>query len=147
MEVETKGKGLDYITLTDLKGRGWTTKMIKMFYDTPDKVKSNPRFINAPPMKLYLLSNVEEKEKNKEWLDYFDQIKESRLKQKNRVLAVNEKKRKELIKYISNIEINIKSFPKDKLYQKAVYHYNDLWSLREEHDTHASVSDSPIFFK
>jgi hypothetical protein len=56
-----------YLTMTELRERGWTDAMIGEYLGEPDTTRPNPRYWNAAPMKLYLPERVEAAEANPEW--------------------------------------------------------------------------------
>ena len=56
-----------YLTMADLRERGWTDAMIGEYLGEPDATRPNPRYWNAAPMKLYLPERVEAAEANPEW--------------------------------------------------------------------------------
>ena len=58
------GEEPEYVTLTALrKGRCWTAKMIRDLLGEPDRTARNPYYSTGAPMRLYLLSRVEDIEK------------------------------------------------------------------------------------
>lgn len=54
------------ITLSAVKGRGWTQKMIDTLLPAPT-LKQNPMYKHAAPMKLYKLEEVEQAEQTDEY--------------------------------------------------------------------------------
>lgn len=53
-----------YLTAGDLKRRGWTDRLIKMFLGSPDRTLPNPHVKSGSPKRLYLASRVEAIEQN-----------------------------------------------------------------------------------
>ncbi|WP_199434208.1 hypothetical protein [Qaidamihabitans albus] len=51
-----------YIAAPELKDRGWTETMIKALLGTPDDTAPNPGGRNAPRMRLWLFTRVEQVE-------------------------------------------------------------------------------------
>ena len=58
-----------YLTMADLRERGWTDAMIGEYLGEPDATRPNPRYWNAAPMKLYLPDRVKAAEANPEWAE------------------------------------------------------------------------------
>lgn len=54
---------LEYITLTDLKARGWTRHSIDTLLGKPDIIDNNPFFKSSPKMRLYDIRKVIKLEK------------------------------------------------------------------------------------
>jgi len=97
------------ITKTSLiKDRGWTDRLIKLFYPEPEKTLPNPRYKKASPMSLYSRIKVNEIEQSAEFLAEFEKVKKRRLVAK-KVVA---KKRKETIDMAEEISF---IFPKISL--------------------------------
>lgn len=110
-----------YITLADLKKRGWTDSIIRNMHLQPDKVVKNPRFSKAAPMKLYLISQIEMCEKTEQFAALTD-------KSKNRKIGASkavETKTKKLFAYVDNLQIKVNFLPEPILTEKAIYVYNN----------------------
>ncbi len=61
-----KGKKEDYLTLTQVRDRGWTRRLIDQFLSSPDKETPNPHN-GYSWVKLFLISRVEEVEATEAW--------------------------------------------------------------------------------
>ena len=133
------------ITLSEVKKRGWTDGLMKSFHLEPELLARNPVFKCASPMKLYLLSRVEEIENNPEFTKAFEKMKGTREKLSIKATARMDKLRKELFEYIDGVVIKLPNLSQDKMYIKAINAYNYLWWSREEYDKQASI-DSPKEF-
>jgi len=59
----------EYITLTNLKGRGWTDSIIKKMNVLPDKQARNTHSSSAPPTKLYEVVRIEKLEKSGQFIE------------------------------------------------------------------------------
>jgi hypothetical protein len=60
-----------YLSLTALRERGWTSTMIAALLGEPDRLKRNPRYPTAAPMKLYATERVEHVQRTCEWHERF----------------------------------------------------------------------------
>lgn len=68
-----------YITLSTIKERGWTDKLIKEYLPNPDKTAQNPHYRSASPMKLYELNKIINLEENIQYIkEYVEKTKEKR---------------------------------------------------------------------
>ncbi len=47
-----------YLSASELRARGWTDRLIRMFLVTPDRTVPNPRRYGGRPMRLYRLDRV-----------------------------------------------------------------------------------------
>jgi hypothetical protein len=133
------------ITLSEVKKRGWTDGLMKSFHLEPDLLARNPVYKCASPMKLYLLSHVEELERSPEFIEAFEKMRGTREKLSVKATARMDKLRKELFEYIDGVVIKLPNLTQDKMYVKAINAYNNLWWSREEYDKVASI-DSPKEF-
>ena len=134
MLKETKMKKENYITLSTLKGRGWTDKMIRDYGLEPDMEKTNPHYNCAAPMKLYDLNKIENIEAGA-WFQKEYAASLSRRRAANKAVKTKYEK---MMAYIESIPIEIPDFPKEVAFEKAVNHYNDLWNWRGRDDKHIS---------
>ena len=57
-------------TVTELKKRGWTERLIKALLGDPDRTTRNPVFRKAAPMRLYLRDRVEAAEQHPTFQDH-----------------------------------------------------------------------------
>jgi hypothetical protein len=48
-----------YLTLSDLRGRGWTDAMVREYLGEPDATRPNPVYRSAAPVRLYLAERAE----------------------------------------------------------------------------------------
>ncbi|MBQ8602685.1 MAG: hypothetical protein IJ413_09155 [Bacteroides sp.] len=60
------------------RGRGWTNKMISLFYPTPSLEVTNPHYATAPRMKLYKILEVERIEQTESFKNYWNRIAHKR---------------------------------------------------------------------
>jgi hypothetical protein len=109
-----------YITLSDLKKRGWTDNIIQKMQLQPDKVVKNPCFSKAPPMKLFLISQVENCEKTEQFAALVDKSKRRKIGASKAVKT----KTKKLFAFIDSVEIKVQFVPEPLLTEKAIHAYN-----------------------
>jgi len=102
----TKEPG-EYISISGLKYEGWTEGAIATFLGEPDKIAKNPHYKSASPMKLYIRDKVTNIQQTEEWKQWFDGAKEKRKKASERQKIQMDKRRKELVDYINELEIEI----------------------------------------
>jgi hypothetical protein len=58
-----------YLTMADLRERGWTDAMIRDHLGEPDATRPNPRYRSGAPMKLYQPARAESAEAAAEWVE------------------------------------------------------------------------------
>ena len=116
----TKNNETHYITQTELKNRGWTTKTILRFVEQPDDTKTNPRYKSASPMKLWSLIRIEEIEGSTD----FQEFSLSNRKRREGTERAVQTKRKSLLEQISKISVKVPVFDKDDLIKRACKSYN-----------------------
>lgn len=66
MKLDVASK-VEHLSVSNLKGRGWTDALIRDYLKVPDKLSRNPFYSKAAPMRLYLSSRVETIEISTEW--------------------------------------------------------------------------------
>lgn len=133
MEKEKNIK-LEYFSVSGLKHRGWTEGKIKLWLKDADKLVDNPHYRCAPKSKLYESKRVLKFEKRKIFKEWFENSKNKREKISLKQKEIHNNKKEELIKYINNLNIEIEVFSEKELYERAIYHYNDLWFFRENYE-------------
>lgn len=74
-------KSGSYISKSGLKYRGWTDKAISMFLPTYDKELPNPHYSKSYPMKLYLVTRVDDIENTYEYKRFTEKIRAVYLEQ------------------------------------------------------------------
>lgn len=111
------------ITLSELRDRGWTAKMIKDYGLQPDELKDNPHYLCAAPMKLYDLRRIKRIE-SRAW---FKKRYAESLPRRAAAQKAAETKYNKMMAFIESIPITIPDWPKEEAFTKAVKHYNELW--------------------
>ncbi len=118
---DKKMKEKEYYSKTTLiKYRSWTEKAIKLFLGKHDKEGKNPYYASASPTKLFLIKRVEKKEKTKDFKDFKNKNEN---KKKGSEKAVKTKKKK-IINFIDNLNIQVKKEDFKIVKQGAIESYN-----------------------
>jgi hypothetical protein len=112
----------EFITLSALKDRGWTDSIIKKMNVLPDKIAKNPHYLKASPMKLYMVSKIEEFEKSEQFCNL---IVKSQSRKEGAKKAVETKIAK-LYKYVETVSIEIEFVPEPQVTYEAIEAYN-IW--------------------
>jgi hypothetical protein len=71
-----------FISVPELKTRGWTATAIRQFLGEHDEQRPNPQYPGAAPMRLYLTERVLEAEATKDfraWREASDRRRASRM--------------------------------------------------------------------
>ena len=98
----------DFITPNRLKKeRGWNDACIKALLGEPDKTAPNPHYKKAPPMRLYALERVLQKEKSKK----FKEMRAAQSARKAAAKAAVKTKQEKIIAWARTVPIRTK-FPK-----------------------------------
>ena len=103
-----------------LKSRDWTDKSIELFLKTPDKEADNPYYKFASPMKLYLISRVEEIEKTNEFIEFKNKNIKKVIGSKKAV----ETKKQKLLKEVKGWVIKLEKKDYNKVVLSAINSYN-----------------------
>ena len=143
-----------HLTVTGLRGRGWTDAMIIEYLGEPDATRPNPRYSSAAPMKLYLVERAEAAEASPDWAER----KMRGAKRRIAGLAVANRKREETEALARRLATDLTAslvFPADPQ-QAAIEAYNKWhshgctcpgWHERGFCGKHADASDSPDFLR
>ena len=118
--------------ISQLKLRGWTLAAIKKYLGEPDFEKKNPYYSSSANMKIFQLDRVLVAERSEQWLDWYAGSLDSRTKCSETRQKREAQKREELIKIVTAAEISFPKINKDKLFEKAIKHYNFLCEEREK---------------
>lgn len=116
MEKEYK-----YITLTELKKRGWTDSIIKKMEIVHDKEKPNPYYSSGSPMKLFSFDKVLELEKSSE----FETLHRKSLERKKVAKKAVSTKLNNTMKIANSFRVELLEYDKEDLFEMAVDHYNE----------------------
>ena len=113
-------KDNNFVTLSKLKERGWTTALVKRFLGEPDELRANPHFRSGPKMKLYNRQRVDEVEASEEYRD----AQESRRGRQAAVQKSLDTKRRQIEEYVARVKIEVPELSEDELIRRACDNYN-----------------------
>lgn len=101
------------------------TPQYKWFLPEPDDTRPNPRYSHSgAPMRFYLISRVKRVERAKAWQAWkMGAAKRSAAAQ----LGVMTREEK-LLDHVHSIDVTVPSMSVEHLAEKAIAHYNDIWS-------------------
>lgn len=127
----------DFVTLTALRERGWSPKLIESILGDPDKVARNPYYRCAAPTKLFLTARVEEGEKSESFIAH----QPRRKKAQAAACATADRKRDELLDEVNALTFDVPRFPLPDLFAAAVTHWEALQSARGRFDADGRNAD------
>lgn len=125
------------ITKSELKTMGWTDGLIKEFLLEPDKIKPNPRYKSASPMKLYFKNKIL-------GIMLTDEFKESFNRSSKRKVAAEKSVTTKLLntqEEVSKIDFNIPVMNEETLIRNAIYHYRGLKESRSNYESIVDVKE------
>ena len=142
MKVDVVSK-VEYLSVSSLKGRGWTDALIRDYLKVPDKLCRNPFYSKAAPMRLYLSSRVKAIEISSEWQTAQDK---SKLRKVSAARAVQTKTER-LLAAVENTQVTVPFLPLPQVIQDACDSYNHFHnSLDFDHDWVQATPDSDAGF-
>lgn len=142
-KIEQESK---WISLAGLKQRGWTAGCVDLFLGPPKHFATNPYYKSAAPMKLYCRSEALDVEGSSSFAKWQKKNANRREKLKSSSLKNAEKRRKQLFKYIEQLEISVPEYSQPQLLEAAIDAYNELWFSRNS-DKFASVTSPKSFLQ
>jgi hypothetical protein len=109
-----------YFTLTELKARGWTEAIIRDQLGEPDAKRTNPCFLAAAPVCLYLRTRVASVEQSPDW-----SLLTARTTERKRVAAkaANTKVQRALA-YVQGMDVRVTDVPLAEVTRLAIDRYN-----------------------
>jgi len=132
----------DFFTKSDLKTRGWTESMIDKLLGQPEKFGQNSHK-KSTSVYLFLSSRVLEVEGSQEFKEWQKKTAPRRIKQSKSMLALSDTKRKQILEYVKNMEIDVPKLHKRQCIREACEHYNYRQYEREKYDfEHADPKNS-----
>jgi len=137
------------VSFPDLKKRGWTEAAVRRFLGEPDKLKTNPRFSSAAPMRLYDEERVQKVEASEGWTRWRGESAGRSMVAK----SVTDRKRQETLDWVDALDIDIPVVEASALLLMACNAYNSLWESRrrDEYDEYetksASEDDDQLFLQ
>lgn len=108
-----------YITKTELAER-WSNKLIEKYFPQCSLERPNPQYKRGSPMQLYDVGKVRHIESTEAFKTDYQKACVRKVAARERA----QRKREELIMYANGVQIKIPDMEKDKLIEKACYHYN-----------------------
>jgi hypothetical protein len=116
---------IHFITLTELKERGWKNAAIKKFLGEPDQTKPDPKSKKAAPTKLYNFKRVRQAELSESYINWRIKTGIKRLKRKMQALERPEVEQRKFLDWVTSLPINIIStYEYPQLVKIACNHYN-----------------------
>jgi hypothetical protein len=103
-----------------LKQRGWTDRAIERFLKHPDKEAPNPHYKSASPMKLYLLTRVDDIERSGEF-QAFQNKNKTKIESSRKAVQT---KRERLLAEVQGWNIKIEKREHQELVKNAIRSYN-----------------------
>lgn len=129
-------------TLSQLKKRGWTDKLVLRLLKNPDALKLNPFARSAPPMRLYDAKRVLRIEKSAKFRSAVEASKNRRAGARKAVAT----KTATTLAYANDARISVVALPRDELERAALASYNDrLARITDGLCEHASRGSDPEF--
>ena len=111
----------NYVSMSELKRRGWTAMMIDGLLGKPDVTQANPYYRHAAPMKLYRIERVNYVEST----PGFFIAKENAEKRKMSSCRAMETKREEARNWARSVFIQVPSLDREETVRNAIKSYND----------------------
>jgi hypothetical protein len=145
---------MTYLTMKDLRERGWTDAMVREYLGAPDATRPNPTYRSAAPLRLYLAERAETAEASSKWAER----KALAAKRRATGLAVANRKRAETEELAQRLakELTADLVLPAHLQRAAISSYNRWhsngcacggWWSDGFCDKRASTSDSPEFLR
>ncbi|MGW0707638.1 hypothetical protein ACWD4G_17045 [Streptomyces sp. NPDC002643] len=110
--------GRRYVSLAGLRVRGWTGGMVRRLLGAPDRLSVNPRFRDAPHMRLYRMERVEAAERS----EGFRAVADSSARRSEAVRAAVRRRREEVMERIRSEPIEVPRLDTGRLALRAVEH-------------------------
>ena len=115
-----------YYTKTELAKR-WSNSLIEKHFPQCSLEKPNPQYKGGSPMQLYEVGMVRYIETTEAFKADYQKVKKRKIAARERA----QRKREESIMYANGVQIKIPTMEKDKLIEKACYHYNSWKEWKE----------------
>ena len=121
----------NYVSMSELKRRGWTAMMIDGLLGKPDVTQSNPYYRHAAQMKLYRIERVNYVEST----PGFFIAKEEAEKRKMSSCRAIETKREEARNWARSVFIKVPSLDREETVRNAIKTYNDSHFSQASNDS------------
>ncbi len=124
-------------TQAQLKERGWSKGLIEKLLGPPDQTARNPVYRSKTPVKLWHRLRVEVSEKNPEFIAHQNR----RDRYSSSAKAAAERRRRELLDRVGEINIDVERRPLRKVYHEAILEWEGIGWERGEFDRHGTDAD------
>jgi len=133
-----------WLSMPQLRERGWTPAMVRDLLGEPDELRPNPAYRTAPPMRLWSAERVADAEADPGFT-----ARKSRAQSRSAPSAkAAGRKRDELLEKVSAVEISVPQMAWNTLVRGACAHYNALQLARGNDDYDQATPDSdPAFLE
>lgn len=101
--------------------------MINIFMPSPDLTKPNPRYKCASPMLLFDIGRIEKIERTEKFKLEMEKAKRRKVSAKKAV----ETKLENMRKWLDSVQIEVPTYNRGKLINRACRHYNEMQEERE----------------
>lgn len=134
----------EMICLSKLRERGWSPSMIKNILGEPDKLSKNPHYRSGAPVRLYLVSRIEQQEST----EGFSLIKEKAAKRaaKASISATEsaQRQRNVLLASITEMEVEVIVMDVNQAQKNAIISYNEN---NYHHEQYADEKSDDAFLR
>lgn len=110
----------NYLTVTELKRRGWTDALIRHHLGEPDTTRPNPYYVSRAAMRLFQTERVAAVEKSAQW----DRLQERSRARREAAAHAATTKRQALMARLDAVELSVPVMPFDAVTRMACQHYN-----------------------
>src|ERR1700728_971659 len=119
-ERERTSAGERWLSMPQLRERGWTPAMVRDLLGEPDELRPNPAYRTAPPMRLWSAERIADAEADPGFT-----ARKSRAQNRSASSAkAAGRKRDELLEKVSAVEISVPQMSWNALVRGACAHYN-----------------------
>jgi hypothetical protein len=128
----------DYLSLSALRARGWSPKLIERELGEPNKTARNPMYRTAAPCRLWLRCHVEAAEKAEPFLAH--QARRQGMSRRSKSIA--EGKREALLARIAAMAVDVRALPIARVRAQAIMDWEDRQAERGRHDAVGAHADA-----
>ncbi|TDE87401.1 hypothetical protein [Deinococcus sp. S9] len=126
----------EHYTLTGLRARGWTDRLIEAHLGPPDRVRPNPFSKRKPPMRLWLIARVEAAE-----AEHGIRPREKSPVRSAAMKASAQRRADAMMAEIDALDIRVPQMSRGALLRRACAHFNE----RRRDGEPATPSSDPAF--
>lgn len=128
----------DFFTLTQVKERGWSDRLILEILGSPDTTRKNPFYRSGPLIKLFMMDRVVSAEASEAFIAY--QSKRAAMSARSKTTA--QRKRQELLADIENMPVSIKRKPSETVIKEAIRNWEDRGYERDDYRDGSNADDA-----